>query len=60
MRLATEDLRRQTLAIHADHSKWEDTPYISFTKSPTVLQSLAAYRATRRPDQSVIVVDPLT
>ena len=32
MTLHTKEARRETLATHADHRKWTDTPYISFTK----------------------------
>lgn len=58
-RLDTRDLRQDTLKVHADHSIWKPTPYISFTDSARELQSLAEFRLTRnRGDQSIIVVDP--
>ena len=59
MALDTEEARHNTLTTHADHSIWEGTPYISFTKSPEALQSLAESRMHRdRGDQHVIIVDP--
>ncbi len=59
MALDTEKARRDTLTTHADHGIWEDTPYISFTKSPEALQSLAESRMNRnRGDQRIVVVDP--
>ncbi|KAK0853256.1 hypothetical protein LTS02_012041 [Friedmanniomyces endolithicus] len=59
MRLDDEKIRIQTLTMHADHKCWEDTPYISFTKSSQSLQDLANQRRTRRRgDQKVVVIDP--
>lgn len=59
MRLDTEEIRHDTLARHANHRIWEDTPYISFTKSQTSLQDLAEFRSQRkRGSQNIIVVDP--
>ena len=59
MALDTEKARRDTLTTHADHRLWEDTPYISFTKSPDALQSLAESRMNRnRGNQLIVVVDP--
>ncbi|QIW98026.1 hypothetical protein AMS68_003544 [Peltaster fructicola] len=61
MRLDKEITRKETLNTHADHGDWTDTPYISFTKSPTALQELADYRGTRnRGNQEIVVVDPRT
>ena len=59
MALHTAKARRDTLETHADHRIWEDTPYISFTKYPAALQSLAESRMNRnRGDQYIVVVDP--
>lgn len=59
MALHTAKVRRDTLETHADHRIWEDTPYISFTKYPYALQSLAESRMNRnRGDQYIVAVDP--
>ncbi|KAF2457247.1 hypothetical protein BDY21DRAFT_37657 [Lineolata rhizophorae] len=60
MRLDTTELRRNTLITHADHKTREDTPYISFTNSPSSLQELADFRTSRGGDQSIVIVDPHT
>jgi hypothetical protein len=57
-RLDTFDIRKKALETHADHSKWEPTPFISFSSSPDAIQSLASYRTKRRGQQWLTVIDP--
>ena len=57
--LATQDARKTSLASHADQGSWKNTPYISFTSSPTAAVRLANQRHnTRRGDQNLVVIDP--
>jgi hypothetical protein len=60
MNLSTQHARRTTLKIHADHKKWEPTPYISFTDSPVDIASFAQQRRAdgKRGDQTLVVIDP--
>jgi hypothetical protein len=60
MDLSTWQARETTLKIHADHKKWEPTPYISFTDSPAGIRTLAQRRRAdgRRGDQTLVVIDP--
>jgi len=60
MDLSTRQARKTTLEIHADHKKWEPTPYISFTDSPAGIKTLAQRRRAdgRRGDQTLVVIDP--
>ncbi|KAI1456973.1 hypothetical protein F4805DRAFT_458142 [Annulohypoxylon moriforme] len=57
MRLDTAESRRDSLTIHADHSVWIPTPYISFTTSPERIESLVRERRRRGP-QTLTVIDP--
>lgn len=57
--LATRDVRKTSLEIHADQNKWTNTPYISFTSSPSAAVRLANQRHNaRRGDQNLVVIDP--
>ena len=59
-RLDTIESRKTSLATHLDHKKWVETPYISFTISPTAVQDLATlrFRVKRRGVQTLTVIDP--
>jgi hypothetical protein len=59
-RLDTRESRKNSLAIHINHKRWEPTPYISFTTSPAAIQEMAPWRAGRRGPQTLTVVDPNT
>ncbi|KAF1994881.1 hypothetical protein P154DRAFT_581318 [Amniculicola lignicola CBS 123094] len=57
--LITRDARKILLETHLDHSIWEDTPYISFTTSPSKLADLANQRTSQgRGVQRIIVTGP--
>lgn len=57
-RLDTPRARKEFLTIHADHQKWDDTPFISFTQSPQELQDTAELREPRRGYQTITVLNP--
>lgn len=57
--LATRDARKTSLTTHVDNSDWKNTPYISFTSSPSAAVRLANQRHNaRRGDQNLVVIDP--
>ncbi|PVH90682.1 hypothetical protein DM02DRAFT_710326 [Periconia macrospinosa] len=57
-RLNTEQARKTSLASHLDHKVWEPTPYISFTKSPSTIEEIVAWRSPKRGAQTLTVIDP--
>ncbi|KAF2741735.1 hypothetical protein M011DRAFT_318375 [Sporormia fimetaria CBS 119925] len=57
-RLDTEQARKTSLVIHLDHKVRESTPYISFTKSPSAIEEIVAWRSTKRGAQTLTVIDP--
>ena len=57
-RLNTEQARKTSLANHLDHKVWEPTPYISFTKSPSAIEEIVAWRSPKRGAQTLTVIDP--
>jgi len=57
-RLDTLESRKSSLTTHIDHSKWNPTPYISFTTSPAALKKMANWRASQRGPQTLTVLDP--
>ncbi len=61
-RLDTRESRKNSLATHINHGRWEPTPYISFTTSPAAVQKLADSRSNRRGrgPQTLTVLDPNT
>jgi hypothetical protein len=59
--LATNDARKTSLTLHANHKNHEvPTPYISFTSCPHAAKRLANKRINegRRGDQNLVVIDP--
>lgn len=58
MRLDNAAVRKQTLAMHVDHSVWIAGPYISFTTSPKDIESMASFRKAKRGHQYLTVIDP--
>ncbi|KAI0003181.1 hypothetical protein F4779DRAFT_109363 [Xylariaceae sp. FL0662B] len=58
MSLDDWESRRASLAQHLHHGTWIPGPYISFTTSPTAVEDLARWRAPRRGDQILTVIDP--
>ena len=59
MRLTTVEERRTALETHANHGKWEPTPYISFTSSSQIVETIANTREEKdRGSQYLVVVDP--
>jgi hypothetical protein len=56
--LDTAKVRMESLATHLDHSIWEPTPYISFTKSASAIEDLAARRSMKRGNQTLTVINP--
>jgi hypothetical protein len=59
MRLDNAESRRDSLAKHLDHSKWIPGPYVSFTTSPTAIESLAQWRLVKRGTQTLTVLRPV-
>lgn len=57
-RLDTSEARKKFLAIHADHKKWDPTPFISFTQSPRELQENAEWREQKRGCQTITALNP--
>lgn len=57
-RLDNYEDRKKSLEIHIDHSKWDPTPFISFTTSSLAIQEIANMRLSRRGKQTLTVVDP--
>ncbi|KAF3484304.1 uncharacterized protein GIQ15_03628 [Arthroderma uncinatum] len=57
-RLDTATTREKFLAIHADHKRWDPTPFISFTQSPDELQENAKRRAQKRGSQTITALNP--
>ncbi|RSL66150.1 hypothetical protein CEP54_003948 [Fusarium duplospermum] len=59
-RLHTDEVRRDTLELHLNHSNWAvKTPYISFQASEQGLRKLADLRKIRgRSMQRITVIDP--
>ena len=55
-RLNTPSARKTFLETHANHRKWEPTPFISFTQSPQDLQAMAEFRERRRRGSQTITV----
>nr|POE90100.1 hypothetical protein CFP56_20567 [Quercus suber] len=60
MRLDDEETRIRTLEMHADHSIWKKTPYISLTNCSRSLPKLANDRlfGDHRSVQWIVVIDP--
>ncbi|KAL3474608.1 hypothetical protein BJX99DRAFT_174895 [Aspergillus californicus] len=56
--LDTRAIRKEYLTIHADHSIWKDTPFISFTDSPDEVESLVQRRESNRGPQTLTVINP--
>lgn len=57
--LRTRETRKESLNIHANHAKWEPTPFISFTTEKAALQDLADMRVEKkRGRQTLTVVNP--
>ena len=58
--LTTHEVRKTSLALHADNSKRIPTPYISFTSSLDAAIRLANERKHQwhRGDQNIVVIDP--
>lgn len=58
--LDTSEARKESLKTHADHSKWTDTPFISFSASPKAIESLISRRPWRSNNlpQRLTVIDP--
>lgn len=59
--LVTKEVRKASLAVHADNGNWTDTPYISFTSRPDAASDLAEFRRLERPkrgDQYLVAIDP--
>ncbi|KAF2820756.1 hypothetical protein CC86DRAFT_471299 [Ophiobolus disseminans] len=57
--LDTEQVRKDSLAIHLYHKNRTPTPYISFTKSASAIKDLATLRMSRRRGvQTLTVIDP--
>lgn len=57
--LNTAQVRMESLATHLDHRVWEPTPYISFTKSASAIEDLAARRSRNRSNQTLTVINPV-
>lgn len=59
-RLDTFISRKTFLQTHLDHKKWQVTPGISFTTSPSSLADLANYRMRNplRGPQELVVINP--
>ncbi|KAM5359193.1 hypothetical protein ACJZ2D_014655 [Fusarium nematophilum] len=59
-RLDTSAARQYFLTTHVDHEIWKDTPFISFTTSPSAITDLAQmrHRMGKRGAQRVTVIDP--
>lgn len=56
--LHSAQVRMKSLATHLDHRIWKPTPYISFTKSASAIEDLAAWRSKRRGNQFLTVINP--
>jgi hypothetical protein len=58
--LNTEQARKNSLATHLNHKLWQPTPYISFTRSASAIEDLAAWRSVKRGDQTLTTINPAT
>ncbi|KAB5569981.1 hypothetical protein GE09DRAFT_692267 [Coniochaeta sp. 2T2.1] len=58
MRLDNAEARQASLAKHLDHSDWTPGPYISFTTSPAMIETLVRMRVDKRGAQTLTVIDP--